>query len=118
MTPRKNFDHLPSGLAKALAVMGEWWTPLIIMSIHEGNHRFESIQSSLDIARNILTDRLTTLLDNGLLRKVEYSTRPRRFEYHLSESALEIIPILNDIDSWGNKWFIIDDMSSGVHTEA
>jgi len=66
---------------------------LVIVSIHEGNHRFESIQSSLDIARNILTDRLTTLVDNNLVRKVEYSSRPRRFEYHLTDAALELIPI-------------------------
>ena len=113
MTPRKNFDHLPSGLAKALAVIGEWWTPLIVVSIHEGNHRFESIQSSLEIARNILTDRLTTLVDNKVVYKVEYSTRPKRYEYHLTECGLELIPILNDLEAWGDKWFG-DDGSSGV----
>jgi len=113
MTPRKNFDHLPSGLAKALAVIGEWWTPLIVVSIHEGNHRFESIQSSLDIARNILTDRLTTLVDSNVIYKVEYSTRPKRYEYHLTECGLELIPILNDLGTWGDKWFG-DDGSAGV----
>jgi DNA-binding HxlR family transcriptional regulator len=105
MTPRKNFDHLPSGLAKALVVIGEWWTPLVVVSIHNGNHRFESIQSSLDIARNILTDRLTTLVANKVVYKQEYSSRPKRFEYHLTEIGLELIPILNDIESFGNKWF-------------
>ena len=105
MTPRKNFDHLPSGLAKALAVIGEWWTPLIVVAIHDGNHRFESIQSSLDIARNILTDRLTTLVDNKVVYKVEYSNRPKRFEYHLTELGLDLIPILNDLETWGDKWF-------------
>ena len=103
MTPRKNFDHLPSGLAKALAVIGEWWTPLIVVSIHEGNYRFESIQSSLDIARNILTDRLTTLVDNKVVYKQEYSNRPKRFEYHLTDIGKELIPILNDLEAWGNK---------------
>ena len=105
MTPRKNFDHLPSGLAKALAVIGEWWTPLIVVSIHDGNHRFENIQSSLDIARNILTDRLTTLVDNNVVYKVEYSNRPKRFEYHLTECGLELIPILNDLEKWGENRF-------------
>lgn len=114
MTPRKNFDHLPHGLAKALSVIGEWWTPLVIVSIHEGNHRFESIQSSLDIARNILTDRLTTLVDNNLVRKVEYSSRPRRFEYHLTDAALELIPIFNELEKWGTKWFGDDDGLAGV----
>ena len=114
MTPRKNFDHLPHGLAKALSVIGEWWTPLVIVSIYEGNHRFESIQSSLDIARNILTDRLTTLVDNNLVRKVEYSSRPRRFEYHLTDATLELIPLFNDLEKWGTKWFGDDDGLAGV----
>lgn len=109
MTPRKNFDHLPHGLAKALSVMGEWWTPLVIASIHEGNHRFESIQSSLDIARNILTDRLNTLVFHGLVRKEEYSARPRRYEYHLTDKARELIPIFNDLSQWGDRWFGDDD---------
>lgn len=111
MTPRKNFDHLPSGLAKALAVIGEWWTPLIIVSIHDGNHRFENIQSSLDIARNILTDRLTTLVDNNVVYKVEYSSRPKRFEYHLTECGLDLIPILNDLEKWGDKRFGDESLS-------
>lgn len=114
MTPRKNFDHLPSGLAKALAVIGEWWTPLIISSIHEGNHRFENIQASLEIARNILTDRLTTLIDNKVVYKQEYSSRPKRYEYHLTECGLELIPILNDLGDWGTKWFDDDDGLEGV----
>lgn len=105
MTPRKNFDHLPTGLPKALSVIGEWWTPLVITSIHDGNHRFEAIQSSLDIARNILTDRLNTLVDNNLVHKVEYSARPRRFEYHLTECALELVPTFGHLETWGNKWF-------------
>jgi DNA-binding HxlR family transcriptional regulator len=105
MTPRRNFDHLPHGLARALSVVGEWWTPLVIVAINEGNHRFEAIQTSLDIARNILTDRLTTLVDNGLVHKIEYSTRPKRYEYHLTDAAQELISIFGDLSEWGNKWF-------------
>ena len=112
MTPRKNFDHLPHGLARALSVMGEWWTPLILAAIHDGNHRFESIQSSLDIARNILTDRLVTLVDNKLVHKVEYSNRPRRYEYHLTDCALELMPIFNDLAEWGDRWFGDNDATA------
>lgn len=113
MTPRKNFDHLPHGLARALSVVGEWWTPLVIVAINDGNHRFEAIQTHLDIARNILTDRLTTLVDNGLVFKAEYSVRPKRYEYHLTESAKELIPIFGDLAEWGDRWFG-DEGTSGV----
>lgn len=113
MTPRKNFDHLPHGLARALSVVGEWWTPLVVVSINDSNHRFEAIQASLDIARNILTDRLTTLVEKGLVQKIEYSSRPKRHEYHLTEAAKELIPIFEELAEWGNKWFG-DDGTAGV----
>lgn len=113
MTPRKNFDHIPHGLARALSIMGEWWTPLIIHSLHEGNHRFEEIQASLGIARNILTDRLTTLVSNGVVRRDEYNSRPQRYEYRLTESGEELIPILDQLRNWGDKWFNGDDDDDG-----
>jgi DNA-binding HxlR family transcriptional regulator len=118
MTPRKNFDHLDTGLAKALAVVGEWWSPLIVASIHEGNYRFESIQASLDIARNILTDRLTTLVDANVVHKVEYNNRPKRFEYQLTETGLALIPIFNDLGVWGSKWFNNQDDSVDIPAKA
>lgn len=114
MTPRKNFDHIPNGLARALSIVGEWWTPLIIHSIHEGNQRFEEIQASLGIARNILTDRLVTLVSNGVVSRNEYNSRPQRYEYRLTESGEELIPILQMLGAWGDKWFGDGDDSSSV----
>lgn len=104
MAPRKNFDHIPHGLARALSIMGEWWTPLVVHSIAQGRVRFEEIQAELGIARNILTDRLNTLVDKGVVEKVEYTQRPRRFEYHLTECGKELVPILEMLEKWGNKW--------------
>ena len=104
MAPRKNFDHIPHGLARALDVMGEWWTPLVVHAIAAGHHRFEEIQAELGIARNILTDRLGTLFDRKVIEKVEYTQRPQRFEYHLSKAGAELVPILEMLEAWGNKW--------------
>jgi DNA-binding HxlR family transcriptional regulator len=104
MSTRKNFDHLNHGLADALGVVGEWWTPLIVWSIHEGEKRFEGIQSDLGTARNILTDRLNTLVVHGVVEKRQYSERPRRFEYHLTERGNELIPVFSHLETWGNKW--------------
>lgn len=104
MSPRKNFDHLNHGLADALGVVGEWWTPLVVWSIHRGAHRFEAIQTDLGTARNILTDRLNTLVHHGVVEKRQYSEKPRRFEYHLTDMGNEIIPFLTNLEEWGNKW--------------
>ena len=103
MSPRKNFQHLDHRLADALEVMGEWWTPLIIMAISSGAFRFESIQNSLGIARNILTDRLNTLVAGGVLEKRIYTEKPQRFEYHLTSKGLELVPILQDLERWGTR---------------
>jgi len=104
MAPRKNFDHLDNPLADALIQMGEWWTPLILWSIDEGNVRFEEIQVSLGIARNILTDRLKTLVLHDILEKRQYSNKPKRFEYHLTNKGLELIPIGAAMRAWGQKY--------------
>lgn len=104
MSPRKNFDHLDHGLADALGVVGEWWTPLVVWTINGGSHRFEEIQVSLGTARNILTDRLTTLVKRGVVEKRQYSERPARFEYHLTDMGNDLIPVLSQLEKWGDSW--------------
>ena len=103
MSPRKNFQHLDDRLADALEVVGEWWTPLIVAAVDKGSFRFESIQNSLGIARNILTDRLNTLVAGGVLEKRLYTEKPQRFEYHLTVKGLELVPILKDLEKWGTR---------------
>ena len=103
MSPRKNFSHLDDRLADALEVVGEWWTPLIVAAVNNGSFRFESIQNSLGIARNILTDRLNTLVAGGVLEKRLYTEKPQRYEYHLTAKGKELIPILHDLEKWGTR---------------
>jgi DNA-binding HxlR family transcriptional regulator len=104
MALRKNFDHLSNPLADALGVVGEWWTPLVVISIAGGSHRFEEIQSSLTIARNILTDRLNTLVAHEVVEKRQYSNKPQRFEYHLTKKGEEVLPVFEHLAAWGTKW--------------
>ena len=104
MSPRKNFDHLNNSLADALGVVGEWWTPLVISSIAGGAHRFEEIQNGLSIARNILTDRLNTLVAHEVVEKRQYSSKPKRFEYHLTNKGEAVLPAFQLLDSWSVTW--------------
>ena len=106
MTKRRNFSHMPHGMAAALDVIGEWWTPLIIRSVFKGNVRFEGMQSDLGVARNILTDRLTSLVEAGVLRKEQYNDRPVRHEYHLTEMGRDLYGIFITIKAWGDKWVL------------
>jgi DNA-binding HxlR family transcriptional regulator len=104
MALRKNFDHMNLPLADALGVVGEWWTPLVVISIAGGSHRFEEIQNGLTIARNILTDRLNTLVAHEVVEKRQYSDKPKRFEYHLTKKGEEVLPAFELLAGWGAKW--------------
>jgi DNA-binding HxlR family transcriptional regulator len=106
MTKRRSFSHMPHGIAAALDVIGEWWTPLVVRSVFKGNVRFEAVQSDLGVARNILTDRLNSLVEAGVLRKVQYNDRPVRFEYHLTDMGRDLYGVLITIKAWGDKWVL------------
>ena len=95
-----------NGLAAALDIIGEWWTPLIIRSVFKGSVRFEAIQSDLGVARNILTDRLNTLVGCNVLQKVQYNEKPVRFEYHLTEKGVDLYASMITLKAWGDKWVL------------
>ena len=59
--------HLNCSVAQTLDVVGEWWTLLIVRNLMFGQRRFEAIQGDLGIARNILSDRLGTLVEHGIV---------------------------------------------------
>ena len=80
-------SDLHCSVARTLDVVGERWTLLLLRDAFMGKRRFEEFASSLPIARNVLTDRLQTLVDHGVLRRKVYQDRPRRFEYRLTESG-------------------------------
>jgi DNA-binding HxlR family transcriptional regulator len=70
-----------------------------------GARRFDEFQKSLAIAPNMLTRRLNSLVESGLLERRPYSARPPRYEYVPTESARDFRPVLWMLISWGNKHF-------------
>ena len=101
---RSSVSHLNSGIARALEVVGEWWTPLIIREVFLGHTRYDEIQVQLGIARNVLSDRLSSLVGAGVLVRVQYSERPQRFEYQLTEMGRDLFGTLVMLKSWGDRW--------------
>ena len=91
-------------IAQALDVVGEWWTLLVLRDAFQGVRRFDDLQRDLGIARNVLTDRLRTLVDAGILERRRYQTQPERFEYRLTEKGLDLYPVLVGLMQWGDKW--------------
>jgi DNA-binding HxlR family transcriptional regulator len=102
---RKSFGNMQCPVARTLERVGEWWSILILRDALHGLTRFDQFQKSLDIAPNMLTRRLTTLVDAGMLERRQYSDRPPRFEYVLTDLGRDFRTIIVALNSWGNKHF-------------
>jgi DNA-binding HxlR family transcriptional regulator len=100
---KRDYDGQNCSIARALEIVGERWTLLIVRDVFLGMRRFDEIQQSLGIARNVLTDRLNRLVAEGILERVRYSERPERFEYRLTEKGRELNVALTALRQWGDK---------------
>jgi DNA-binding HxlR family transcriptional regulator len=101
---RTSFADWPCSVARTIDVLGDWWTPLILRNAFYGVRRFEEFQRSLGISRNLLTQRLAHLTDQGMLTRVQYSARPPRFEYRLTQKGREFFPVVLALLHWGDQW--------------
>jgi len=96
-------SDLHCSVARTLDVVGERWTMLVLRDAFNGHRRFEEFASSLPIARNVLTDRLKTLVDHDVLSREAYQDRPARFEYRLTDAGRELYPVLIGLLQWGDR---------------
>jgi DNA-binding HxlR family transcriptional regulator len=101
---RRDYPGLDCSVAKALEVIGERWSLLIVRAVMHGNRRFGEIQRSLGIARNILSARLQRLVDEDILERRAYSESPPRHEYFLTEKGLDLWPALIALLAWGDRY--------------
>jgi DNA-binding HxlR family transcriptional regulator len=101
---KREYEGQNCSIARALEVVGERWTLLIIRDAFLGRRRFDEFQESLGIARNVLTDRLNRLVDEGILERVRYSERPERYEYRLTPKGRELNIALAGLRQWGDKY--------------
>ena len=90
-------------VAQCLEVVGEWWTLLIVRDAFLGVTRFDEFQERLGISRNVLNQRLTRLVEAGVLAKVPYSEHPPRFDYRLTERGRDLWPVITAMRQWGDK---------------
>lgn len=102
---RKSLGDMQCPIARSLERVGEWWSILILRDCFCGLTRFDEFEKSLGIAPNMLTRRLTGLVEAGLLERRQYSERPPRFEYVLTERGRDFRPVLATLLAWGNKHF-------------
>jgi DNA-binding HxlR family transcriptional regulator len=92
-------------IARALEVVGERWSLLIIRNaLFAGSTRYSHFQRSLGIASNILKDRLDGFVEAGIMRRHRYSEQPELFEYLLTEKGRDFAPALIALTEWGDRW--------------
>lgn len=92
-------------IARSLEVLGEKWTFLVIRDALSGVTRFADFRASLGIAPDILTARLGTLVEAGVLEKVPYREpgSRQRYEYHLTAAGRELKVVLGALQQWGDS---------------
>lgn len=94
-------DYCPS--ARALDVIGDWWSLLIVRDAFDGLTRFGEFQRSLSIARNILAQRLRTLVERGILETAAAGNGAAHQEYRLTAKGRDLFPVMVALRQWGEQ---------------
>jgi DNA-binding HxlR family transcriptional regulator len=101
------FEDLPGRpcpIAASLELVGERWSLLVVREVSLGNHRFSEIARGTGAPRDRLSARLNALVDAGVLERRPYSTSPPRAGYHLTAAGWDLMPVLQALLQWGNRW--------------
>ena len=104
MALRSDWSGMACPIARSLDVVGDPWLMLILRYSLMGVRRYDDYRRSLGIADNILSKRLATMVDAGLLTKAPYKEQGRtRYEYVLTEAGAELLPVVHALLLWGEK---------------
>ena len=106
---RTDTSDWPCTIARSAAVLGDHWNLILIREACLGTRKFDDFQAALGIGRNILIRRLTGLVDEGLMRRVQYQEHPPRHEYRLTDKGRDAYPILAAMAAWGDRWLVGDE---------
>src|ERR671936_2900149 len=96
----KDFPRDACTVAATLDIIGERWTIRVLGEVFLGVRRFEDFRRNIGVARNILSDRLNTLVAEGILRRERYSEHPPRHEYRLTRKGVDLYGILIELMKW------------------
>lgn len=101
---RTQFGDMHCSIARTMHIAGEPWSLLIVRNAMVGTTRFEDHQRMLGISRKVLTERLNWLVEHGIFERRQYSERPPRDDYVLTQKGRELADILFAISAWGDRW--------------
>jgi DNA-binding HxlR family transcriptional regulator len=101
---RASFANMECPIARAADEVGDGWTLLILREAYKGATTFGEFQQGLPIAPTTLTRKLETLAARGFFQMTAYQTNPPRERYELTAKALDLLPVLLALGTWGNRW--------------
>jgi DNA-binding HxlR family transcriptional regulator len=98
------FRERNCSVGRTVGLIGDGWTFLLLRESFYGVRRFEDFQRVLGIPRATLIQRLRYLLEHELLRRVQYSVRPPRYEYRLTQRGFDLFPVMIALKRFGDEW--------------
>lgn len=105
----REIGTLTCSVARALAVVGDPWTLMVVREAFLGTRRFDEFQDYLEISPHLLSDRLGKLVENGVMRRRRYCERPARYEYRLTDKGRDLYPVILTLAGWGDRWLAGED---------
>lgn len=100
---RTSFSDMGCSVARCLEQVGDWWTLLIVREAFFGTQRFGEFQSRLGIAPNVLSARLNSLVQHGILRATAESENGRVLGYRLTDKGRDLFPVIIALLQWGDR---------------
>jgi DNA-binding HxlR family transcriptional regulator len=100
---RTDFGDMPCGIGRALDILGDAWTLLIVREALFGATTFQEFHRYLQIPKNTLTTRLRDLVERGVLAE-SIDDNGRRREYALTARGRDLWPVMLALQQWGNRW--------------
>lgn len=105
MVKRTSLEGAACPVARSLDVIGDWWSLLIVRDAFDGLRRFGEFQKSLGVAKNILSDRLRTLVAHGILTAAPASDGSAYQEYVLTDKGRALFPVIVGLRQWGEDHY-------------
>lgn len=108
---RKRFTEMNCAAAQALEQIGDWWTLLLVREAFYGTTAFSQFGEQLGIAKNVLTERLNALVENGIMTRERLRPGVDRHAYRLTAKGEALMPILVGLMQWGDEWVLGEDQA-------
>ncbi|WP_313799143.1 helix-turn-helix domain-containing protein [Cytobacillus sp.] len=96
---------------KAMSIISQRWTGLVIYQLLHGPQRFSTIEAAIGISGRVLSERLKDLEQEGIVKREVFPETPVRIEYSLTDKGLSLKPLMKDIEKWSQTW--LDPVDAG-----